>query len=345
MPPYSDELMAWCRTNLERARGLESQLVGHVVAHLTDPMSNPSPLAFSAEFPEEAHYIYELATCYGFNILPSSTETSAVYILGPTPEAMPKCSLVRAAHGGKRPAPVQSSEKFAHSMLRIDRKKASPSEAAPPVLVPRDSAGDYVVALPPRRRVHTTQFSMLGAEDDEESEARSAMSVVANLNNDDVCCVCLDPLLSLSRAKSGESLALLRCCHVLHEPCSKAVLGAQGTSANVRSGTPCPICRADSPYVTKVSLEVRSARGTLVAPTPPIPPPVATKPASSSSSKSRSGAGAIAQAKGKKKNAVFDDDPMLFELQAMGFDLETARNALEASEGYLPRAVEFLLSQ
>jgi len=207
MPPYSDELMAWCRTNLERARGLESQLVGHVVAHLTDPMSNPSPLAFSAEFPEEAHYIYELATCYGFNILPSSTETSAVYILGPTPEAMPKCSLVRAAHGGKRPAPVQSSEKFAHSMLRIDRKKASPSEAAPPVLVPRDSAGDYVVALPPRRRVHTTQFSMLGAEDDEESEARSAMSVVANLNNDDVCCVCLDPLLSLSRAKSGESLA------------------------------------------------------------------------------------------------------------------------------------------
>jgi len=117
MSPYSDEIMAWCRTNLERVRGLEAQFVGHVVAHLTDPKSNLSPLALSAEFPEEAHYIYELATCYGFAVLPSSSEASALYALGPTPEAMPKCSLVRAAHGGKRPAPVQSSDKFAHPVL------------------------------------------------------------------------------------------------------------------------------------------------------------------------------------------------------------------------------------
>jgi hypothetical protein len=222
-------------------------------------------------------------------------------------------------------------------MLRVDRKRAAVL-AAPAAAAPRDTTGDYVVALPPRRRAHASQFSVLGADDDGDSEARSEASVVACLRSDDVCCVCLEPLLHLGRAKSGEALALLQCRHVLHEACSRAVLGAQGAAANGRQGvTRCPMCRAESPYATKVYLQVRSSRGAPVAPTPP---------AASAGSKGGNGGGDggdSAQAKGKKKNAVFEDDPQVFELQAMGFDPETARNALEASGGVLARAVEFLL--
>lgn len=336
MPPYSDELVTWCRANVDRARSLEAQLVGHIVAHLADPKSSPSSLALSVEAPEEERHLYELAACYGFAALPPSHESSALFALGPTPAAMPKCSLVRAAHGGQRPAAEQSSERFAHSMLRVDRKRAT-ALAAPAAAAPRDTTGDYVVALPPRRRAHASQFSVLGAADD--GEARTEASVVASLRGDDVCCVCLEPLLHLGRARVGEALALLQCRHVLHESCSRAVLGAQGAAANGRTTTRCPMCRAESPYATKVHLQVRSSRGA----------PVEPAPAASSAPRGGGGGGgggaATAQAKGKKKkkNAVFDDDPQVFELQAMGFDLETARNALEASGGVLARAVEFLL--
>jgi len=281
----------------------------------------------------------ELARHYGLRAILDEEEGEdddaadicvTVTIDAANPGHIPVCSLTRVAENDL--AAGQPGAKYARSMLKIDRKATRPAVATTtPALVHDDS--ELVVGVRSGRSPATGAFDKL------QDAGDRAWATPAD---DDVCCICLDPLLLPSRARNGESLAYLDCKHMLHSACARDARvaklrtpsGSMAMTVGPRAGTSapdlgklqCPICRIESSGVTELPLTlVHRATGRPISPKEPAP--------------------ARAQQRKKKvsESSAASFDPVAGELLAMGFQEPEVLLSLEASGGSAAKAVEMLL--
>ncbi len=168
------------------------------------------------------------------------------------------------------------SSKYGHSRLRVTRNNNNRAEQQEEVALD-ESAYVVTVGAVVETKKRTSLFSVLDDDDssssssssgeeeeneDEESggsargeraarsvaipSRRSRQQALADLKAEDICCICLDTLLSVPRALAHETLSLLPCRHFLHTTCAKKTRAApQQRSAALE----CPLCRRNGTAV------------------------------------------------------------------------------------------------
>ena len=216
----------------------------------------------------------------------------------------------------------------------MERRLASAASSQPKGLVDSKITGEVIVCgvRNLRRGGASGAFGALLEEADDDTWDVSSEG--------DVCVICLDALLSIPRARNGETLSVLGCAHCLHTTCASKVResGLGFTNGALR----CPICRRESTLLTNYPLVLlgKSPSGKLRE-LPEVEnndgPKGGTKPTS------RGGG------KRSRKQQLFDAsgdsllNPMAYKLIELGFNPDESVLALEASGGDADLAVALLL--
>lgn len=216
-----------------------------------------------------------------------------------------------------------------------------------------------------------TRYSVL---DDDEREKEKMKEKVSPL---EICCVCLDPLLQLSRAYKNESLCILtNCQHVLHSSCANEVksykpnnqtIGSSSSSSsslvnrstmgsttsidhrnNINgSSAPslnvglikCPICRCESNKTLEAPLQIKSKQTHAIIALNEI-----NQHNSSIKEKMKSSGRNKSSRKNKEDTSQVDEENELFvELLGMGFEEQDIRQEIARSGGDKLMAVNNLL--
>jgi hypothetical protein len=308
--------------------------------------------------------MHELCTYY---FLESQDSGSAMLVSRSQTCQIPKCSLTRFATGVSNAGEKGQSGKYANSKLRIQRKATSgsdPSTAAGGVVLASHGGretGQLSCSVSLAQKAHSkNSFGVLQLDEDSGDGAASS------IEPSDMCCICLEPLLSLPRALKGETVSALKCGHVLHTACATGVLvsgsstdsGGVGVVHNFKVGEAgtvvpdlgpikCPQCRSDTHHMDKIQYVVSTQDGTVV-PVEKKDCPSQSKAARGKRSNKKKGEWDVPLGEGavEEKNAgggESEGPSGLSVLMGMGFDEAAAQTALEGTGGNTDRAIELLV--
>ena len=309
---YSATLIEWAKRHPVEVTDSESLFVDLVLAKVagTALQANALEIDLSSAAAEYATF---------FGLEPRAGEI----LTGETPK-IPRCSLSKVA------GILGQSERYGNSRLRVFRREAPSTTAkGPSPTEEEEELASQVVCctLPRKRRNGNNSFGALQLEDDDDHGGATVLP-------EDICCICLEPLLLKALAREGgHFLTILQCNHVLHSTCAREIQivsarnsgGLVYSGGRVSGGSPdlgklrCPICRSISAHLVQAPLYMASSAD---APPPHPPRPVRTR-----------------RPKGQRQR---EEDPAYFELLSMGFGEDTSRTALEASGGDPKMAIEFL---
>lgn len=334
---YSQSLLELAASKPNEVKHVEQFLVSFILdLHLSRHAAQSQLLHFDALLVQHIDLIHELIEHYGLSCRHSAEQcTLLVMFLEDTLPDIPKCSAYRFA---KSQSQVQEdsvkSSKYSQSRLRINRSAIS---AGTTDKFQSESTGlpdvdDLVCTCTIEDDTASTRKSRYSAlsEDDEEIKGK-------DISASEMCCVCLDPLLEVTRALKGESLCMLKCKHVLHSACAHEVRAykagttigrvlANGSLEPDRDPIRCPICRCESQSTIEAPLQLMSKQGRQVSLTESTPITTTKK------------------SRGRKKNVEDSDSELLAELLGMGFEESAVHHEILRTGGDKVLAVNNLLS-
>jgi hypothetical protein len=341
LPCYSKELIELALSKPYEVKKVEQVLIAFILDRYWCRKPPQSQLLrFDPLLASHIDLLCELVQHYGLSCHNAAEQcTLLIVMLDEQIPVIPKCSLVRFA---KSQIQLQEdstkSSKYSQSRLRINRASVPATAAAESKNSLAAASADSLVCICVLDEEAFSGNSRYAALRDEDETVKGK-----EISPSDVCCVCLDPLLQVTRAQKGESLCVLKCKHVLHSNCAQKVrtynagstpivgVVSNGTLAPDLGPMRCPICRSESVNTIEAPLKLTTLKGHIVA----------------STSLEVSNNKPVKKSKGKKKNVEETEeteDDLYLELVGMGFEDSAVRDEISRTGGDKQAAVNNLLA-